>query len=814
MAATIQDQLDHEADMIYRGVERFRSQQEAAKETRNVETSAGSTLLRHYVLDISDHIALYLAGNHPEGRRRGKAAKLMSTIDVDKLALLTLRLVINSFNAQKQSLAGMCVAIGAMCEDELRFVHFQTEHKEYYDSLIRDFERKRLSNYKHKRSVLKAKGADQGLQWNDWSDEDKLAVGSTTLSLLMEVCDLVEKERSKNKRNQLEWLIVPSQKCLDWIKAHDAAVSLTSPDALPCLIPPMDWTSNTDGGFYSPQMRSRTNLIKANNKDKARSTLYAEADMPVVLKAINGMQQTAWRINTEVQDVIQHIWSNNLECGMPRSEPYEFPACPLTPEDDASGMEDDDPLKMAFMDWKMEMRTIHTMERDRRTKNLSIMRTLRMATQFRKHDEFYYVYQADFRGRLYATASGLNPQGTDQSKGLIEFAEGKALGQHGFHWFMVNGANKFGYDKASYDDRVSWVFQNAAKFLAAGADPIGNRSVWAEADKPFQFLAWCLEFTKMMDMEDHREFVSHLPVGLDGSCNGLQHFSAMLRDEVGGAAVNLIPSELPADIYQRVADVCTAKLKATDDPAAQNWLWLLDGVMPRSLSKAPVMTLPYGSTRTSCTDSIYKWLQDKATKEFPANTAFKQCVYLTPLLWESIGEVVVAARAAMAWIQDCASIISKAGHDIVYTSPIGFPVVQRRMQYTSRQIETQIGGRLRIRIATNTNKVDVLKQRNGSSPNVVHHVDATHMMMCIAACIDAGIHHFAMIHDDFGTHAADAGELQRIIGETFVDLYKNNDILANFKQVHEERHGIVLPPLPDVGSLDIETVLKSGYFFG
>ena len=67
--ATIQDQLEHEEHMINRGVERFRSQQQAAEATRNVDTSAGSTLLRSYVIRIADHIKLYLDGKHPAGRR-------------------------------------------------------------------------------------------------------------------------------------------------------------------------------------------------------------------------------------------------------------------------------------------------------------------------------------------------------------------------------------------------------------------------------------------------------------------------------------------------------------------------------------------------------------------------------------------------------------------------------------------------------------------------------------------------------------------------------------------------------------------------
>src|SRR3546814_16441857 len=49
------------------------------------------------------------------------------------------------------------------------------------------------------------------------------------------------------------------------------------------------------------------------------------------------------------------------------------------------------------------------------------------------------------------------------------------------------------------------------------------------------------------------DLVSRIPVALDGSCSGLQHFSAMLRDEEGGAAVNLLPAERPQDVYKRVA---------------------------------------------------------------------------------------------------------------------------------------------------------------------------------------------------------------------------------------------------------------------
>lgn len=49
---------------------------------------------------------------------------------------------------------------------------------------------------------------------------------------------------------------------------------------------------------------------------------------------------------------------------------------------------------------------------------------------------------------------------------------------------------------------------------------------------------------------DPASYVSHLTVHMDGSCNGLQHYAALGRDEAGGRAVNVLPSEKPQDVYK------------------------------------------------------------------------------------------------------------------------------------------------------------------------------------------------------------------------------------------------------------------------
>ena len=65
-----------------------------------------------------------------------------------------------------------------------------------------------------------------------------------------------------------------------------------------------------------------------------------------------------------------------------------------------------------------------------------------------------------------------------------------------------------------------------------------------------------------------------MPIALDGTCNGLQHYAAMLRDEVGGKAVNLVPSDKPSDVYGDVAKIVRDKLSdlmVTEGP--DQWIY-------------------------------------------------------------------------------------------------------------------------------------------------------------------------------------------------------------------------------------------------
>jgi DNA-directed RNA polymerase, mitochondrial len=71
-----------------------------------------------------------------------------------------------------------------------------------------------------------------------------------------------------------------------------------------------------------------------------------------------------------------------------------------------------------------------------------------------------------------------------------------------------------------------------------------------------------------------------------------------------------------------------------------------------------------------------------------------------------------------------------------------------------------------------------------------------------------------MIHDSYGTLAADAPVLARTLRESFVRMYEHHDPLRELRNdIRTKWPEIDLPELPPKGTLDISAVLHSPYFF-
>lgn len=84
-----------------------------------------------------------------------------------------------------------------------------------------------------------------------------------------------------------------------------------------------------------------------------------------------------------------------------------------------------------------------------------------------------------------------------------------------------------------------------------------------KSDEPWQTLAACKEIDNALQCPNPEEYLTGFPIHQDGTCNGLQHYAALGRDQIGAESVNLHPSSTPQDVYSVVvAMVCKNNLTA------------------------------------------------------------------------------------------------------------------------------------------------------------------------------------------------------------------------------------------------------------
>lgn len=814
--SSIEQQLELESTMIARGVEAYRRQKEAALEGgRASETGFARRLIDEYIDPLCEAFNADVNKKGPGMYARARVH--LRDIPADKAMFIALRCVLGAFQKPVTPVA-VANDIGRMVEDEIRFSRFAAKYQAYYKEIMDDFKNKGTKNYRYMHRVLTHTANTNEDGWTPWAISERVDVGMRLVNFILETSDLITKTSHFVKGKTIVNL-EPTQAALDFVSKYDEVASLLHPRHMPCIIEPDPWTAMDQGGYFSPQLRASTRLVLANNRKHKQ--LLRKTDLSSVMDAVNIAQRVPWRVNRRVLEIARAVWAKNLKVGMPSTEKMEPVECPIkdkkkdqmTPEELA-----------VFLEWKRGASLVYTKEKERAGACFQVSAILRAANEYDAYDAFWYVWTLDFRGRMYTTTSGFSPQGPDLAKGMLTFRDGLPLGERGVFWFKVHGANRYGFDKEDYPVRVAWVDERHQQFMAAAADPLGHVELWANADKPYQFLAWLFEYKEMHDGrlvgKRPEEYVSHLPVGLDGSCNGLQHFSAMLRDLRGGIATNLVPALKPSDIYREVADVCLQKVNALAPsvPVMQHWINFANrfgsGKLPRSVAKRPVMTMPYGSTRQSCTTYIHASIQEHDQRHFGENASFAAATALTPLLWTSIGEVVVAAREGMDWLQKCANVMSKAGLGITWRTRDGFVVHMFERELESVQIDTVLAGRYQAVVSNYTDKLDRHRQRNGVAPNFVHSQDGSHLRATIRKAAEAGITSLALIHDDYGTHAANTDTLHRLIRESFVEQYTEFDPLASFKEWQEAVAKVPMPEAPKKGELDITLVLKSPFFFG
>lgn len=729
-----------------------------------------------------------------------------------ELACITLHEVMSMLLRQPQGVpyTRLAKAIAKSVEFHFNMTHFKQD--ESLATGVNILFREKANDSMWKKHRLARQIAE-----GEWSDTLLLQTGSFLLERLVECARIEEEEYSsvivpalvvevvhphKLYRNamQKQRVVTCHKRVYDVIDERIIKSGRLFVVNKPMVCPPQPWTSPDYGGYLS----YKTSLIRTDSL--RHQLLLQSADLSKIYTPLNYLGSVPWQINSRVLEVVNTIWeAGGAVAGLVSSRPLpplEYPKEELTPKKKA-GLEKGHKRKSAEL-YSLQCDTVLKLQSAKSYEGRRI----------------YFPCNIDFRGRVYPLPPHLNHLGADLARGLLRFDEARPLGANGLRWLKIHLANVSGRDKLSFEDREAWTNDNLHNVAAVFRDPLGKESPdglwWQGLENPFQGLATCFELHQALQQPD--TFLSYLPIHMDGSCNGLQHYGALGRDAAGGAAVNLVPSERPQDVYNGVLDRVKIRLAAHKDspnPEERQFATLLEGKVTRKVIKQVVMTSVYGVTLLGAKEQVLNRLKELTNITWPKeNTDLfmsRAAMYVAKLALASLGDLFSSAEEIMQWLRTVAKLVANEEQPVSWITPLGLPVMQPYVRKQEYQVATE---NFRLTIADNSDllPVSASKQKSALPPNFVHSLDATHMLMTTTDCAKRGLH-FAAVHDSFWTHAGTVDEMNESLRKQFVSLY-SEPILEDFRETLCMRFpSIDFPPLPKRGSLDINQVLKSKYFF-
>tara|TARA_B100000963_G_scaffold350199_1_gene360165 strand:+ start:2318 stop:4738 length:2421 start_codon:yes stop_codon:yes gene_type:complete len=802
-----QNQLNEEMTAL--GISRYNNQIESAREQKETgRTKAGQTLIR----ELLPAFATAIKGiSYKNKTKHNRWMRELKEYDPKKAAFLVLKTTLDTFPQKHCTYTSMSYSVGKAVEFELRLKHLlKTNEKKGSGIILGAKRRAKASQFRHIQLSMRHEEEKEGIpDFEPWSRRDRIMCGMTLIELLRASTGLIEYSYIREKgRKAHTRFVTPSPVTLEWMENFNNYRALMEPFWLPSLDLPADWTSVWEGGYRAEGTQlPEVTLIKTRDKDFLRSLKTADLSEPI--RAINLIQRTPWQINNKVLDLATWAWDNNIPIGS-TMVPQEDEVKPPFPVDG-------DENKASRDTWAKMASGVHRRNNSSRSKRVLCAKIIGLAERFRGY-RFFAPQNFDFRGRAYPINSFLHTQGPDLCRGLLEFyRDVRVKGKEEAKWLAIHGANTWGFDKVTLDERVKWTYDNTEWICKIATDPT-SFTEWIDADSPWQFIAFCFEWKTFADSGFER-LRTRIPINVDATNNGLQILSILTRCEYGCKATNVIPTGGVADIYNvaRVRAEASMKKDARENhPFAQAWL---DYGINRDTLKRPCMTWSYGLTMYSCRQYILDWFEkkihaDDCPSPFCDKEFYKAVHYLSVVVWNAIEEVLDLPKQCMEWLQKVSKILSKNKRHIQWVTPSGFVVKQDYRKIKTSRVTTNISGEaLWVRFGESMEEISPIKQSQGVSPNLVHSLDGTLLHKTVNSANDKGIYDFSMIHDSYGTHCKNIPILNEVIRDEAVKMFSEDYLRDWLSQIKKQNPDLEFPEPPEYGSADISQIRDSPYFF-
>lgn len=823
-------------------------------------TTGGLELTKRSMVPLTAAVFTSLSQALLPHSAEAKMLKVVSGLDHDVIALAIIQTALHSL-ARQEDQTRTALAVGAALSGECWAANLTkadlaipgTTSLKLTPERIAKSVTRRYSTVKGRFAAAKVLAAKNGFTQREWSQDLKVRAGTWGLNILVDTLPHVFRWRSESvpTRRGLETTryLEITEGAWDTVDAILANTINSRPVWFCSLTPPKPWDAWSGCGSSDARVNGVTTFLRTRFKGTGaavRAAIKSGAMQPA-MDGLNAVQGTAWAMNPRVLGVIRECAERGIPVkGLP-------PTNVIAPK----------PVRMSNEEWLAMDAGARRLQRMRKDElrllasaaacdRVMFVADMVQAEELAWVERFYTPMNCDWRGRIYSLSHFCFAR-EDRVRALFQFADGEPIGAEGLRWLKIHLANCGDFNKISkrtLEEREQWTTDNLTAITSCATDPMGT-SMWRDADKPFLFLAACLELASALDVGSH--YITRLPVSFDGSCSGLQHLSAMTRASEG-ALVNLTPSDLPQDIYEAVAAITRERLTEdltleAEDPSeeAEKAASLkralaricLDHGITRSVVKRNVMTYAYSSKKFGMACQLQTDLMKPMAREVlegklvehpfaPYHTGTEErpspaARYLSNHVFGAIETKVRKPSEAMKYLQKLAKAMAHESKPLAWVTPVGIPWINRYHDPITKRVELWLNdGGVRVRsqltVAVGDQpEINKEKAANGVAPNFVHALDAAHLLRVARASHDAGIRSIATVHDSFGCLAPRATQFNKIIREEFARMYEEHDVLAEV--LAQATHDLTdcnsdrMPTAIEYGTLNLKDILSAEFAF-
>lgn len=807
------------------------------KESRAFSNDKGLILLLKSIKESGDAIDAF---KNTKTLLKGKSysycfINTLTDVIISIVICLVIPHILKHEKIENQSVTQLYEKVGYMLIKE----YYKSEYSKYQQWFNNENGKDYVYKLKNKTITIK-----KDLNFNEFIDS--LPYSFNTTDYVKYACDMVELISTHSKLFSTNEIYNPYEKTSkrvlligDDIKNEILNLLSFNNNTLPMIVSPNDWDVDikNDGDFkiikyggYLLNEEERISFIHKSRKNLGNIKL----DGKQVVNTINYMQKVEYIINTEVLNIITDCLQEGVMKDLVITNYH-----PLTNQ-------------LTKLKQNNDYFTVNQIIQYNSLcyNNRSIIQN---ALIYKDVSSIYLPLFIDWRGRYYSKTSSFSYQGSDLSKSLFLFKKGEVLNDDGLKRLKLYVGSCYGtVKKSSNKTKLAWVERNLENILSI------DNNFWMKGKEPFQCLAASLELRRYYNTTNKEGFITHIPVYIDATCNGLQHLASMIGDVNLGRYVNLLKSSddnIPKDLYAKMVERINLDIKELADNDLDNAI-LLKLNISREFIKRAIMTIPYGVTprgiRNQLIDDHFILLPYKVDKlnaykiksDFIDHSLKDVVVFklkdinnISQVLYNVLFNTFPSLVNVVEYLKNMNKLLKELGSDlgIIWKTPGGLIVEQKYVQFDVDTVTTSILGRKKsISLKKPKDSLDLRKQNHGIIPNLIHSLDASNISILVNKLIEDNNHiNILTIHDCFATNANYIEDLMYRIKLAFLSIYGNKEYLINFHEyilefmnnkgfiltkdkqyvINSKGKNLKIPDLPKSGKLKLkENLMLSPYF--